>query len=119
MEKLTSKEIRFIENYLKNSGVVFFDVRMEMTDHVASELEERLSKMNSRGFYEEFKDYMRLHKKSLLKSTRKYQWQADRKVLRQVFYNMLKPKVLIVSAAFMSIHAWLDPDAVTPGLFIL
>lgn len=118
MEKLSPKEIRFIENYLKNSGVFFFDVRLEMTDHVASELEERLSKMNSRGFYEEFKDYMRLHKKSLLKSTRKYQWQADKKVLRQVFFNMLKPKVLLVSAAFMGLHAWLDPDAVTPGLFI-
>ena len=79
MERLLPKEIRFIENYLKNSGVNYFDVRLELTDHVASELEERLSKADSRGFYEEFKEYMRLHKKALLKSLRRYQWQATRR----------------------------------------
>ena len=62
MEKLSPKEIRFIETYLKNSGVVFFDVRLEMTDHIASELEERISKENSRDFYEEFKDFRQIKK---------------------------------------------------------
>lgn len=118
MEKLSPKEIRFIENYLKNSGVVFFDVRLEMTDHIASELEERISKEDFRGFYGEFKDYMRLHKKQLLKSSRKYQWQADKKVLKQVFKNMFQVKVIVASAVLMGIHSLLDPESVSVGLFI-
>ena len=119
MEKLTPKEIRFIENYLKNSGVFFFDVRLEMTDHVASELEDRLSKKDSRGFYQEFKDYMRLHKKQLLKGMRHYQWQADKKVLRRVFRNMFQPKVIVATAVLMGAKTILDPNSETVGLFIL
>lgn len=118
MEKLTPKEIRFIENYLKNSGVNYFDVRLEITDHVASELEERLSQKNSPGFYGEFKEYMRLHKKLLLKSLRRYQWQADKKVLRQVFRNTYRPVNILGTIALVWLQTILIPEAWTAEFFL-
>ena len=116
MEKLTPKEIRFIENYLKNSGVNYFDVRLEITDHVASELEERLLQKDSPGFYAEFKEYMRLHKKLLLKSLRRYQWQADKKVLRQVFRNTYRPLNILGTIALVWFQTLLVPEAPDKGI---
>ncbi len=44
MKNLTPEQIKFIDTYLKNSGVEFLDVRVEMIDHVASAIEEKLEK---------------------------------------------------------------------------
>ena len=118
MERLLPKEIRFIENYLKNSGVNYFDVRLELTDHVASELEERLSKADSRGFYEEFKEYMRLHKKALLKSLRRYQWQADKKVLRQILRNAWRPLNILGTIALVWLKTLFLPENWTAEFFL-
>ena len=68
MGKLTLDNIQFIETYLKNSGINFVDVRMEMTDHIASSIETEIEKGDHRDFYYIFKDFMAVNKKSLLKS---------------------------------------------------
>lgn len=51
--KLTDKEIRFIDTYLNNSGIVYEDIRFEMTDHVATAMEAMEG-----DFYENFREYM-------------------------------------------------------------
>ena len=38
---LSSENIKFIDNYLKNSEVIYYDIRMEMLDHVASAVEQK------------------------------------------------------------------------------
>ena len=93
--KLTKEEIQFIDNYLKNSGVEYIDTRAEVVDHVASEIESRLSANNTTNFYEEFKVYMVQHKETLLKNAGKYSWSIDKKVLKEVFKNMTNLKVLV------------------------
>lgn len=67
--KLTSENIDFIDNYLKNSEVIYYDIRMEMLDHIATAIEQ---KMNSEqlDFYDAFKSYMLLNKKEILKGNK-------------------------------------------------
>lgn len=65
--KLTSQEIAFIDNYLQQSDIIFVDLRQELTDHIASVLEEQMALENS-SFYETFKTYMILNKKAILKN---------------------------------------------------
>ena len=38
--ELSKEQISFIDQYLKNKGVKYWDIRLEMVDHVASKLEK-------------------------------------------------------------------------------
>ena len=102
-QQLTKEEIQFIDNYLKNSGVEYIDTRAEVVDHVASEIENRFIENNTSDFYEEFKMYMIQHKKALLKNIHKYRWSLDKKILKQVFKNLIHQKVLAISGLFLVI----------------
>jgi hypothetical protein len=95
MEKLTLENIAFIDNYLKNSGVTYLDIRMEMTDHIASEIENRIEKGGKRGFYPIFKDYMLDHKTALLKNYNRFKIKVTKKMAIKVFHNLYHPKVLL------------------------
>lgn len=106
MEKLSKKNIQFIENYLKNSDVEYLDVRLEMTDHVASEIEAKMQQGDARGFYEIFKNYMLEHKTSLLKSLKKFRKQADKKVLRHVLRNLYHPKTVGLGTLIIGLFFW-------------
>jgi hypothetical protein len=64
--KLTKENIQFIDNYLKNSEVVYYDIRMEMLDHVATAVEQKMEVENL-DFYDAFKNYMVINKTELLK----------------------------------------------------
>lgn len=97
MKKLSKENIQFIDNYLKNSGVDYLDVRLEMTDHVASEIETKMAEGDDRGFYEIFKSYMLENKTTLLKSMKKFRIQADRKVFWLVLRNLYHPKTVVSS----------------------
>ena len=67
MQKLTPEQITFIDTYLQKSDVIFVDVRAELTDHIASAVEEKMEIENV-DFYEAFKGFMIANKKQLLKS---------------------------------------------------
>ena len=62
--KLTAKNIKFIDNYLKNSEVIYYDIRMEMLDHVATAVEQKIQAENL-DFYDAFKSYMVVNKKEI------------------------------------------------------
>lgn len=65
--KLTGEQIRFIDTYLKNSGIVYEDIRFEMTDHVATALEAMDGE-----FYEDFREYMVANKASILEADKRF-----------------------------------------------
>ena len=44
MKKLTREEIKYIDNYLIKSKVKYWDVRVELLDHIASAVEEKIEK---------------------------------------------------------------------------
>lgn len=66
METLTTQNLKFIDNYLKKSEIFYDDIRMELTDHIASAIEEKIKGENI-DFYDAFKSYMISNKKELLK----------------------------------------------------
>lgn len=111
---LTADEICFIETYLKNSGVVFTDIRLEMVDHVASEIEVRLQDNEEHFFYDVFKNYMVENKRHLLKRSDGYYKLADKRNLKALF-KMATSVFGIVSLVglgllFLSIRNYLEPD---------
>lgn len=52
--KLSAENIKFIDNYLKNSEVIYYDIRMEILDHVATAVEQKMQTENL-DFYDAFK----------------------------------------------------------------
>ena len=71
MKVLTQQDIKFIDTYLANSDINYEDVRIEMIDHVASAIEDKMNSGDDRDFYYIFKDYMIENKRLLEKSGRK------------------------------------------------
>ena len=67
--KLTAENIQFIDNYLKNSEVIYYDIRMEMLDHVATAVEQKMQSENL-DFYDAFKSYMVVNKREILKGNK-------------------------------------------------
>lgn len=96
--KLSSQNIQFIDTYLKNSDIQFIDVRMEMVDHVASEV-EAMMEQEQLSFYNAFKHFMVLHKKELQKTNDNFTRATDKKVLCQVASRCVKPSALAVFIA--------------------
>ena len=66
---LSSENIKFIDNYLKNSEVIYYDIRMEMLDHVATAVEQKMQVENL-DFYDAFKSYMVVNKKEIMKGNK-------------------------------------------------
>lgn len=109
--KLTRDQIHFIDTYLKNSEIEFIDVRMEMVDHVASEVEAKMTSENL-DFYNAFKNYMVINKQVHLKDNKKFTKTTDLKVLKALGKLLLKPSsfVLLISffALFKLIYNYFD-----------
>jgi len=103
MQKLTKENIQFIENYLENSDIIYADIRMEMTDHVASAIEDKMNQGDQREFYYIFKDYMVENKARLLNDNRKFLRSADKKILRLLIKDLLTVKTLFI---FLIITFW-------------
>ncbi len=123
---LDKPQIKFIDNYLTKSGVDFLDIRMEMIDHIASAVEEKMQKENL-NFYDAFKSYMLKNKNELLKTSRKYRWSLDKRLLLLIGKNLFLDKsllLLLVLAAithFSTVQniSWLYSALVLSPLFYL
>jgi len=95
---LSKEELQFIDTYLKNSEVIYTDVRMELTDHVASAIEQELNENPSETFYEVFKNYMISNKKSLLKSNEEQKIKLQEKIAIRFGKGFLAKEVLFLLA---------------------
>jgi len=102
MRKLGQEELEFIDNYLKNSGVEYIDVRLEMLDHVASAVETEMD-IEKTDFYEAFKSYMVVNKKELLRQTNTFAKESFKKVVKMIGKNLIHPLSLVITAAVVII----------------
>ena len=111
---LTLENITFIDNYLKNSEVIYYDIRMEMLDHVATAIEQ---KMNSEqlDFYDAFKDYMAVHKTAILKNNKKrhdYSWEP----IKQFLLFLVSPIILVFGVFLFLFFNYFDINRIfTPN----
>lgn len=93
MVKLTSDQIKFIDDFLYNAGVYYIDIRYEMTDHIATAIE------NMDGdFAQNFFAYMAANKRELLAGNKKFKSGAMSKALSNLWYNYKKPGFLLAIA---------------------
>lgn len=96
MEKLTKEQIQFIENYLEHSDVYYADIRMEMTDHVASAIEAKMKHENTNDFYTIFKNYMVKNKANLLENNKKFIRDVDKSIFKRLVKLLLKPQNIML-----------------------
>lgn len=92
MNTLTKENIEFIDNYLGNSGIIYNDVRLEMIDHIATEIEEQIRTGDDRSFYVIFKDYMVKNKKTILDNYRIFIKATDKRILKTLFKELFSIK---------------------------
>ena len=92
--KLTAENIKFIDNYLKNSEVIYYDIRIEMLDHVATAIEQKMQTENL-DFYDAFKSYMVVNKKEILKGNKFWSVYSKDTILN--FLKFLMHPVMIMT----------------------
>lgn len=93
---LIKEDIQFIDNYLKNSGITLVDVRLEMVDHIASEIEVKIENGEEETFYDAFKAYMVKGKKTLLNEYEKTRAKSINKVLMKTLKTFLEKDVMLI-----------------------
>ncbi|KGO84633.1 hypothetical protein Q765_20450 [Flavobacterium rivuli WB 3.3-2 = DSM 21788] len=95
---LTPLELRTIDEYLEEAGVRYDDIRHEMTDHVATAIE------NMDGtFKDNFSRYMLYNKKDLLASNRAFKKLARNKALGILKSTVLKPQLWAVALTLFAL----------------
>ncbi|SMP05055.1 hypothetical protein SAMN06265375_101589 [Muriicola jejuensis] len=126
---LAAVNIRFIDNYLKNSDIRYADVRSEMTDHVAEAVQHRMA-IGNESFYDAFKAYMIENKKELLANHKIFQKDLDKQNIQRMSTLLVKPVMLGLfllcyysyysfSAYEQSYNLWLYSIAILFGILLL
>lgn len=106
MIQLTKEEIRFVDAYLKQSDVIFVDIRAEMTDHIATAVER---KMEAEGidFYNAFKIYMAANKKGILASNNKM-YRDFPQVLGSFLRTLYRPYNLVSAVLLLLLFHYIS-----------
>jgi len=99
--KLSAKEIEFIDNYLDNSGVSYADIRMEITDHVASQIENTMQINKEVDFYDVFKAYMVKDKAGLLKENKRFINTVTKQNAKLIIKELLALRTIILFLALV------------------
>jgi hypothetical protein len=94
--KLSNEEIKFIDTYLQNSDIIFVDLRAEITDHIATGVEEKMEHERI-DFYDAFKEYMVKNKRELLKSNNKMKGYYYINSIKQFSKTLYKPYNIILA----------------------
>jgi hypothetical protein len=95
MKTLNKEELKFIDNYLLKADVIYKDIRVEMVDHVANAVEERMT-LNNEDFYDAFKTYMVNHKKELINNDKQFIKTIRNSIFKQILKNIVSVKSLLV-----------------------
>lgn len=93
---LPKQHIQFIDKYLKHSGVTLVDVRIEMVDHIASEMEAKLENGEEDTFYNAFKKYMIKGKKELLNDYEEQKLQRTENVVLETLKSFIKLDAIFI-----------------------
>jgi hypothetical protein len=101
MEKLTREQIVAVDKALWDIGINFLDIRIEMTDHAATAIEDMEG-----GFDMRLKKYISVNKKELIKNYSQFRVNASIKAIKLLFSNMLSFRFLgILASVFVLVFA--------------
>lgn len=96
--RLNQEQIQFIDKFLQRNDVVYVDILAEMTDHIATAVEERMQSGND--FYEVFREYVTINKKELFKMNPGIWWFSFQEI-RKYFRFLVKPIGLIANVCLI------------------
>ena len=84
--ELSKEEIQKVEHFLNVKDIVYVDIRLEVLDHIVSEVEERMDSKN-KSFQEVF-------------ASVKHKWNSQLKETSSLFFGMgfSAPKIVIQKA---------------------
>ncbi|KPM30980.1 Hypothetical protein I595_2959 [Croceitalea dokdonensis DOKDO 023] len=88
--KLSANQIKHIDTYLQNSGIEYIDVRMELVDHVALAVLDKMEQQRL-SFYDAFKWYMVEHKKDMVKNYDRFRKKNQLRGFSLLFTMLKKP----------------------------
>ncbi|MFV0606689.1 MAG: hypothetical protein ACK5NK_12700 [Niabella sp.] len=103
---LTEEQTQHIDNYFKNNGVSFYDIREELVDHLSQLIEERINIEPNADFYQLFKqEAKKFDKKELsmqnyeaatkYEPRREWNWFTIQRIV-----NMVLAYLLLLTPAF-------------------
>lgn len=117
--KLTKEQIQFIDQYLQKADVIFVDVRSELTDHIASAVEEKME-LEELSFYDAFKAYMVVNKKMLLASNRR-NFKNFKNAIISFSKTFIKPQNIIFAImllfGFRYANQLISLEMISQGIF--
>ena len=107
--ELTKEQIKKIDLFLEGIGIEYIDIRFEMVDHIATEIENSIDDTTTffegKGFQVPFIKCMLSRKKEYFESYKKQKkralWFNIKKTLVAVFKESTKPVNLIVILLFL------------------
>ena len=97
MDQLTHEQIVAVDKALWDIGIKFLDIRIEMTDHVATAIEGM-----DRSFEMNLKKYIFENKKELKKNYSQFRVNASIKAVKLLFSNIISLRFL---AILISVYA--------------
>lgn len=101
--ELTKVQIQRINDFLEGIGIDFLDIRLEMVDHIASEIEEKIDDkeafFENKGFETPFVRYMLSRKEGFKKRYNKQAKKQRSSITKTIFTDitklLLQPKTLV------------------------
>lgn len=93
MDKLTQEQIKAVDTALWDIGIKFLDIRIEMTDHAATAIEEMEG-----DFKQNLENYIAQNKKELQKNYSQFRTNASVKSVKLLFWNMLSFRFIAIMA---------------------
>ncbi|MHA3788470.1 hypothetical protein ACX0HA_09695 [Flavobacterium hauense] len=108
MAKLTADQIQFIDDRLYNLGVEFMDIRYEMVDHIASELEAKEG-----DFGDNWHEYFIMNRLQLLEQNKKAKRTAVSRAIKQYLDTLKTPMAfipagMVFAAAYFFAQFYMD-----------
>lgn len=120
---LTPENIRQIDNYLIRLGIGYYDIRLEITDHIACDL-----RAEERNFDLAFRAYCECHKKELIRLNAKLGNYAFQKAITVIFKQLKSPLFIFLGLLFFSVSffyrnyfsnfdfEWIDVHRIIQGI---
>ncbi|MBA6156231.1 hypothetical protein H3Z83_06820 [Tenacibaculum sp. S7007] len=114
--ELTKEQIKRINDFLEGIGIEYIDIRFEMVDHIASEIENKVDNKNlffeNKRFQTPFIKYLLSQKATYLKNYKEQKkksfWVNTQKIVIDMFQQAVKPLNLILIISFLTAVYYLE-----------
>ncbi len=107
--QLSKTHIQKINNFLEAMEIEYIDIRLEMIDHIATEIEQNFTNIpaffDGRGFHIPFVKFMMSKKNSIIKE---YKTQVKRK--KSLHFNMASSNMTLTFLLFNILSMFIKKD---------